>query len=326
MEDDKTAEVALEAGEIDFGRVSTASIQRYESSADVKLLRKPSLRYRWIGMNVENPKLQDINVRQAIRYALDVPGMVKATYMGQADVEYALIPPGLIGYWKDAPQYERDVAKAKEYMQKAAGVDSLDLQIDIQDTTEYRSWAEIAQQNLKDIGINLTINPMDSSAYWSFGEGEKGKEVELFSGNYSMQPDPSWATMWFTCAQVGVWNWERWCNKEYDELPRQGARHHRRQGTRGDLHQDAADLGCGRQGHLHHARRDGLRLPADDPACHHAARDHAAGVLQARAMTAAIRTRRPGRAAPLARAARPGPIPLRRPNRRHARLPLQTLC
>ena len=217
MEDDKTAEIALEAGEIDFGRISTASIQRYESGGDVKLVRKPSLRFRWIGMNVENPKLQDINVRQAIRYALDVPGMVKATYMGQADVEYALIPPGLVGYWKDAPQYERDVAKAKEYMQKA-GIDTLDLKIDIQDTTEYRSWAEIAQQNLKEIGINLTINPLDSSAYWSLGEGEQGKVVELFSGNYSMQPDPSWATMWFTCAQVGIWNWERWCNKEYDEL------------------------------------------------------------------------------------------------------------
>ena len=94
MEDDKTAEIALEAGEIDFGRISTSSIQRYESGGDVKLIRKPSLRFRWIGMNVENPKLQDINVRQAIRYALDVPGIVKATYMGQADVEYALIPPG----------------------------------------------------------------------------------------------------------------------------------------------------------------------------------------------------------------------------------------
>ena len=157
-----------------FGRISTSSIQRYESGGEVKLLRKPSLRFRWIGMNVENPKLQDINVRQAIRYALDVPGMVQATYMGQADVEYALIPPGLVGYWKDAPHYERDVAKAKEYMQKA-GIDTLDLKINIQDTTEYRSWAEIAQQNLKDIGINLTINPLDSRRVLVIGLGRAGQ-------------------------------------------------------------------------------------------------------------------------------------------------------
>ena len=138
-------------------------------------------------MNVENPKLQDINVRQAIRYALDVPGMVKATYMGQADVEYALIPPGLVGYWKDAPKYERDVAKAKEYMQKA-GIDTLDLKIDIQDTTEYRSWAEIAQQNLKEIGINLTINPLDSSAYWSLGAASRAKRSSCSAATTACSP------------------------------------------------------------------------------------------------------------------------------------------
>ena len=70
MEDDKTAEVALEAGEIDFGsRLDLLDPAVRERRQTVKLLRKPSLRFRWIGMNVENPKLQDINVRQAIRYA-----------------------------------------------------------------------------------------------------------------------------------------------------------------------------------------------------------------------------------------------------------------
>jgi peptide/nickel transport system substrate-binding protein len=215
MDDDKACEVALEAGEIDFGRVAIGSIPRYEGNSDVSLVRKPSLRYRWIGMNVENPKLADINVRQAIRYGLDVQGIVQATYLGQAEVEYGLVPPGLLGYWPDAPKYTRDVAKAKEFMAKA-GLETLDLRFDIEDTSEYRSWAEIAQQNLKEVGINLTINPMDSSSFWELGAGDKGKDAELFGNNYSMQPDPSWATMWFTCAQVGVWNWERWCNEEYD--------------------------------------------------------------------------------------------------------------
>ena len=160
-----------------------------------------------------------------------MPAIVKATYLGQAEQEYGLVPPGLLGYWADAPKYKRDVAKAKEFMAKA-GVTSLDLRIDIQDTSEYRSWAEIAQQNLKEIGINLTINPMDSSSFWEHREGDKGKDVELSATTTRMQPDPSWATMWFTCDQVGVWNWQRWCNKEYDDLHKQGPCHHGRQGAR----------------------------------------------------------------------------------------------
>lgn len=221
IEDDKTAEIALEAGELDFSRIAIASIDRFQNNPNFQLIKKPSLRYRWIGMNVENPKLKDINVRLAIRYAIDVPSIVKVAYMGQADQEYTLIPPGLVGYWKDAPHFDRDLAKAKDYMAKA-GLKTLDLRMDIQDTSEYRAWAEIAQQNLKEIGINLSINPMDSSSFWSIGDGDKGKDVELYGMSFSMQPDPSWAAMWFTCNQIGVWNWQRWCSKDYDALYQKG--------------------------------------------------------------------------------------------------------
>jgi peptide/nickel transport system substrate-binding protein len=41
---------------------------------------------------------------------------------------------------------------------------------------------------------------------------------QLIINYFTMAPDPSWATAWFTCEQVGVWNWERWCNKEYSDL------------------------------------------------------------------------------------------------------------
>jgi peptide/nickel transport system substrate-binding protein len=35
---------------------------------------------------------------------------------------------------------------------------------------------------------------------------------------FSMAPDPSWATVWFTPDQIGVWNWERWNSPEFGEL------------------------------------------------------------------------------------------------------------
>jgi peptide/nickel transport system substrate-binding protein len=221
IEDDKVAEVALEAGEVDFSRISLISIDRFDADSRFGVLKQQSLSYGWIGMNVENPKLQDINVRKAIRYGIDVPSILMATYMGQAEQATTLIPPGLLGYWEDSPAYQRDVEKAKEYM-ALAGLESLDLEIAIQDTIEYRTWAEVAQQNLAEVGINLTIVPMDSSTFWSIGEGDAGLDVELFTNMYSSMPDPAWFTMWFVCDQVGVWNWQRWCNPEYDELNQRG--------------------------------------------------------------------------------------------------------
>lgn len=218
IEEDKAAEVALEAGDLDFSLISIGALDLFESNPNFNIVVRESLRYEWIAMNVQHPKLQDPNVRWAIVYGIDVDSLLQAAYMGKVKRECALIPPGLVGHWEDAPCYERDVEKAKEYM-AAAGLESLDLRLDLQNTTHERIMAEIIQQNLKEVGINVELNPMDSSTYWtaSFGE-ESIKNNELMVSSYTMQPDPAWATMWFTCDQVAVWNAMAWCDEQYDAL------------------------------------------------------------------------------------------------------------
>ena len=217
ISDDTAAEVALEAGELDFGLISVPGIERFTENPDFELIITPALRYNWIGMNVEHPKLEDKRVREAVRYALDVPSMLEAAYAGYAEEQNALIPPDLVGHWQNAPDYERDVEQARALLEEADAV-GLELRIDLEDITRDRLWAEIAAENLKEAGFNVELNPMDSSTFWTSSFGEQSENNELFTGSYSMQPDPAWATMWFTCDQVNVWNAMRWCNEEYDEL------------------------------------------------------------------------------------------------------------
>jgi len=221
IDDDIAGEVALESGEVDFSLISLASADRFTEDPDFEVVTLPSSSYGWLGMNVENPKLQDINVRQAIRYAVDVPGILEAAYLGKADQARSILPPDILGYWDGAPLYERDLEKARDYMARA-GVSSLDLTLAVENTMEYRTWAEIIQQNLAEIGIDVSIQTLDTSAFWVLGEGDKGKEVELFTMTYTAMPDPAWFTMWFTSDQVGVWNWMRWGNAEFDELHKKG--------------------------------------------------------------------------------------------------------
>ncbi len=221
IEDSQAAEAALEAGEIDYTFIDLASVERFEADSDFAVTVLPTLGFEWIGMNIENPKLQDINVRQAIRYAIDVPGILQVAYDGLVDQSKTLIPPGVLGYWEDAPVFERDVDLAKEYMAKA-GVESLDLRMDYDSSVPSRGFiAEVAQANLAEIGINLEINPVDSAGFWELGMGDEGINMELFAIGFVMYPDPTWASMWFVCDQVGVWNWMRWCSEEYDALHNQ---------------------------------------------------------------------------------------------------------
>jgi len=222
VDDDKAAEVALQAGELDFSGISLSSSDKFQEDPDFAVALIPSTAYNWIGINVESPKLKDINVRQAIRYGIDVPSILAAAYNDKAPRANALIPEGTLGYWKNAPVYNRDVPKAKEFLAKA-NLTSLDLKLTYENTDEYSTWAQVVQQNLQEVGINVTLDPLDSSTFWSYGADGKDKELELFAVGYSsVAPEPAWSSMWFTCDQVDLWNWMRWCSEEFDALHKKG--------------------------------------------------------------------------------------------------------
>jgi peptide/nickel transport system substrate-binding protein len=79
------------------------------------------------------------------------------------------------------------------------------------------------QSDLANVGIIVTIKPYETGAFWSLGQQAKGdqwKDLQLYLIEFGMggTPDPYYAWEWFTCDQVGVWNWERVCNSEFDKL------------------------------------------------------------------------------------------------------------
>jgi len=226
--DETAAELAFLAGELDFTNVTLAGADQFEDHSDYRLITLATNSYAWIGMNMENPKLEDINVRRAIRHGIDVPSILEAAYDGKAEQARAIIPPRILGYWEDAPLHERDVERARGYLEQA-GLTSLDLELAIEGTVEYTTWAAIIQQNLEEVGINITINTMDAATFWDIGMGESSLDVELFAITFSAMSDPAWFTMWFTSDQltdveneVDGWNWMRWYSPEFDELHARG--------------------------------------------------------------------------------------------------------
>ena len=87
------------------------------------------------------------------------------------------------------------------------------------------SAAQAIQAQLAEVGIKVTIQQHDSGTFWTLGDEKSGdawKKIQLLINRFSMQPDPSFATEWFTPDQIGVWNWERWNSPEFGELDKQG--------------------------------------------------------------------------------------------------------
>ncbi len=224
IEDARTSELGFEGGEIDFTWVAVSSIARYLRTppSNGSLEVKPSLAYVWLGINQESPPFDNVLVRRAVQHGIDVESVLEAAYFGVAEPSTGIVAPGLVGH-RDKNLYGYDPDRARELLKEAGHDGGLEARLDILNVSERLNAAQAIQANLADIGIQVIIQQHDSGTFWSLGDetaGDSWKNLQLLLGRFSMQPDPSWATEWFTPEQVGVWNWERFNSPEFGELHR----------------------------------------------------------------------------------------------------------
>jgi peptide/nickel transport system substrate-binding protein len=212
----QTGDVALSAGDVQLATLPLDAVDRMSSGGSA-VAKAPTCDYVWLNMNMLAEPLKDINVRRAIRSAIDVPAILQAAFNDKWRRATAAIAPNMpLGYWPDAPVYNRDVAQAKSYM-RDAGVSSLSLTLTINSSDlGARDIAQIVQQNLKDIGIAVSVSEEDNSTYFTLGKVLRKRELTLVL--YTAPPDPVWVTQWFTSSQFDQWNWMYWSNKRFDEL------------------------------------------------------------------------------------------------------------
>jgi peptide/nickel transport system substrate-binding protein len=164
-------------------------------------------------------------VRQAVQRAVDVDAVLEAAYFGVAERANGIVAPGLIGHReKLLGDPVPNVEEARALLAEAGHPDGFSCTLDILNKTERLSAAQVIQANLAEIGIEVQINQHDSGTFWVLGseaDGDQWKNVQLILQRFSMQPDPSFATAWFTPEQIGVWNWERFRSPEFGELHQQ---------------------------------------------------------------------------------------------------------
>lgn len=215
--DSKTADLALRAGEIDFAVLAPAAAEPLRNIAGLTVSDQPSIAYVWMGMNMEKGPLADLRVRQAIRLGVDVDQMLLAGYNGKVPRLNTALPPQIMGHWKEAPAYKRNVAEAKSLL-AAAGVSNLKLKLTVLNQPEYQNMALVARALLAEIGVTIEVDAQPGGTYWSSGKGDAGKNLELYMARFNAKHDPNFVLQWFTPGQLGNWNWSRWNSSEFDGM------------------------------------------------------------------------------------------------------------
>lgn len=247
IDDENTAQIAYESGDIDFTRLSLGAVGNLKASppANSTIEDYPSLYYVWVGMNVENTVTSNQNLRKAIQHCIDVPSILQASYFGAADAATGIIAPGLTGHRAQSlVPPTADFAKAKEYLAAAGMEGGASVTLDVLNKAANVTTAQVIQATCAQAGINVEVNMHESGAFWSLGDssaGERYKDVQLVLNRYSMGPDPSYATAWFVTEQRGIWNWEWFSDAEFDKLEA-AAKAETDQARRAGMYQQMQDM------------------------------------------------------------------------------------
>jgi peptide/nickel transport system substrate-binding protein len=118
-----------------------------------------------MAMNDKRPPLDDVRVRQALTLAVDRKALLATAWAGRGTLIGSMVPPTDPWYEDLSGYYPHDPARAKALLAQA-GKPDLSLRLRIPNLPYAVSSAQVVASNLADIGVKVTIEPLDFPAVW----------------------------------------------------------------------------------------------------------------------------------------------------------------
>jgi len=223
--DTNTANLALQNGEINVKYVDPQDVATIEATNKFQILpySEGRLAYLNFNQNSDTGLMSKFEVRQAISHALNRDELILGTYLSAdyADAAHSFVTPDGLFHTNDVTSYEYDVEKAKELI-KAAGAENAKIRFITQSGNKSQEAVGLyVQQHLKEIGLNVELSSMDSSAYVQKLIDPNTTDYEILLGGYIMGYDPDAYSILFT--SNGNSNYSHVKNAEADALFQAGA-------------------------------------------------------------------------------------------------------
>jgi peptide/nickel transport system substrate-binding protein len=154
------------------GRVQPATLARLQDPALAdRVMTAEANCTTYLGMNMTKAPFDQLEVRQAINYAIDRQSLVTASGGTQlADPATTITPPAVTGH-KDFDLYPSedfagDPEKALELLTSVGLQDGSSFTMDIRSQATMQAQAESIQQALAKINVEVKLNLIDTSTYY----------------------------------------------------------------------------------------------------------------------------------------------------------------
>ena len=227
--DQATSVLELEKGDIDgLSDLRPDDARTLAKNKNIKIYRQPSNNVSYLAMNMDKKPFGDVRVRRAIAYAIDVPAIVRAFYPTGGSVANEWLPPGMIGDDPSVHAYPHDVAKAKKLLTAAGFPHGFSTELYYGTAPrpympEPQRVAEAIAEDLKAIGINVTLAPFEWAVYLSkIKNGEHPMCLIGWTGDNGDPDNFLYPLLDEDSAVKGGQNYSFWRDERYHKLMLEG--------------------------------------------------------------------------------------------------------
>lgn len=180
---------ALQSGNVQFAVFDDPLVAQTAGTGTVNVAQTPQLSYHALQLNASRDVLSDVNVRLAVQCAIDRNQVLQTAALGEGEVTGPITSPAYKSDPNARPCPTRDVAKAKDYLDKAgkSGGVTIDTIVSQGEYATSVNEAQNLQSQLAEVGITLNLEVLESGAYvdrWIAGDFDAA--VALNGG----RPDP----------------------------------------------------------------------------------------------------------------------------------------
>jgi peptide/nickel transport system substrate-binding protein len=213
--EDLTRVAAFKTGAIDWiDAVPPAMVEEFKKLPGVKTESFVSPNNLYISMDALNKdsKFQDVRVRQALAYAIDVDAIIKTVLFGQGE-RYVEVGKGSVGYDPDLKPYPYDPKKARALLKEAGFPNGFDTPCYNLTTPREPYMKEVGEAMFAyatAAGIRCKVQGMEYGSWITFGRRDRQGHMDgLYSNMWGQglpgDPGTAWAGHVHTYVPDGGW-------------------------------------------------------------------------------------------------------------------------
>lgn len=184
--DDTMRGLELRKGTVDLivNDLSPDVVHQLGRDDRLQVSEAPGTDYAYVGLNLRDPILRDVRVRQALAMAIDRSAIVEHLRRGQAEVALGILPRASWAFEPNVPAFPYDPARARQMLDEAGYPDPdgdgprprFYLSLKVSSAEFYRLQAAVIQQDLQRVAVDVDIRSHEFATLYA----------DVLSGNFQM--------------------------------------------------------------------------------------------------------------------------------------------